>query len=62
MGVLKQHACASQASVAHQELIDPLQNGYTKDDDGIPKPHAADELPVSTRDAVKNQSPKVKTF
>jgi len=31
-----------------QEFINPLQNGYTKDDDGIPKPHATDELPVPT--------------
>jgi len=36
------------ANVAHQEFIDPLQNGYAKDDDGILKPHATDELPAPT--------------
>jgi len=36
------------ANVANREFNDPLQNGYTKDGDGILKPHATDELPAPT--------------
>jgi len=42
MGALKQHAQRVHVqagvwglkSIAHQEFIDPLQNGFTEDDDG----------------------------
>jgi len=32
----------SQAALAQEDLLDPLQNGYHKDDDGIRKPATTD--------------------
>ena len=48
LGTLKQHIQASvwgQASIAQQEFLDPLQNGFCKDANGDLVPHTTDDLP-----------------
>ena len=53
-GVLKQHILRAhiqarvwgQASIAQQELLDPLQNGFCKDANGDLLPHTTDDLPA----------------
>ena len=54
LGALKQHVLRAhiqarvwgQAHIAQQEFLDPLQNGYYKDEDGQLKPIATESLPA----------------
>jgi len=53
-GALKQHILRvhiqtmvwGQSSIAHQEFLNPLENGYCKDDSGNLVPHTTDDLPA----------------
>ena len=53
-GALKQHILRAhiqarvwgQASIAQQEFLDPLQNGFCKDANGDLVPHTTDDLPA----------------
>ena len=54
LGALKQHILRDhiqasvwgQASIAQQEFLDPLQNGFCKDASGDLVPHTTDDLPA----------------
>ena len=54
LGALKQHIIRvhieasvwGHASIAQQEFLDPLQNGFCKDADGDLVPHTTDDLPA----------------
>jgi len=54
LGALKQHVLRAhiqarvwgQADIAQQEFLDPLQNGYYKDEDGQLKPMTTESLPA----------------
>ena len=54
LGALKQHILRvrvqsrvwAQASIARQEFLDPLQNGFYKDKDGLVKPTTTELLPA----------------